>query len=195
MTAPSHIYHTIQEKSVNHIELTDLTFVVERCSLFCFYIKPQLSGITVEVYNVVPYSVSTSNHNDERSVMMRSRVVPYSVSTSNHNCKTLRCNLNMLFLILFLHQTTTRPMRLGAHLWLFLILFLHQTTTHGFFFDTDVELFLILFLHQTTTGANEIGVVIGLFLILFLHQTTTGCSEHPSVRCCSLFCFYIKPQH
>ena len=55
------------------------------CSLFCFYIKPQLGA---------PY-------------IDPERVVPYFVSTSNHNCSHAHNLHKRLFLILFLHQTTT----------------------------------------------------------------------------------------
>ena len=56
-----------------------------RCSLFYFYIKPQRARISVALLPVVPYSISTSNHNNR--------------STDNFQVQ--------LFLILFLHQTTT----------------------------------------------------------------------------------------
>ena len=55
------------------------------CSLFCFYIKPQLVESDRHFAIVVPYSVSTSNHNMMVLHQKRSLVVPYSVSTSNHN--------------------------------------------------------------------------------------------------------------
>ena len=55
------------------------------CSLFCFYIKPQLRHCASTARPVVPYSVSTSNHNFAVLMFSSSYVVPYSVSTSNHN--------------------------------------------------------------------------------------------------------------
>ena len=79
-------------------------------------------------------------------------VVPYSVSTSNHNPSSDKLIEAQLFLILFLHQTTTVRVLQLIFDKLFLILFLHQTTTAQFVVDYDVRLFLILFLHQTTTN-------------------------------------------
>ena len=78
---------------------------------------------------VVPYSVSTSNHNQAKGVYGVTPVVPYSVSTSNHNLEELAVLNGGLFLILFLHQTTTIRYLIFFTDQLFLILFLHQTTT------------------------------------------------------------------
>ncbi len=117
----------------------------------CFYIKPQ--------------HVATG---DEKEV-----VVPYSISTSNHNAWLRIVNRYRLFLILFLHQTTT--------VW---------SCRRRL-----IKLFLILFLHQTTTISGKYRSMVELFLILFLHQTTTSHRYPPKINCCSLFYFYIKPQH
>ena len=56
---------------------------------------------------VVSYSVSTSNHNYLPTQAQADLVVSYSVSTSNHNSQLRDCSRNKLYLILFLHQTTT----------------------------------------------------------------------------------------
>ena len=55
------------------------------CILFHFYIKPQLWQIDSCVANVVSYSISTSNHNHNQQILSP-------------------CGL---YLIPFLHQTTT----------------------------------------------------------------------------------------
>ena len=78
------------------------------CSLFCFYIKPQRELFYLCPRRVVPYSVSTSNHNCSNGLHREGPVVPYSVSTSNHNTNYSIFALAGLFLILFLHQTTTK---------------------------------------------------------------------------------------
>ena len=78
---------------------------------------------------VVSYSISTSNHNVVFACMYVKHVVSYSISTSNHNSSAQNSVLNSLYLIPFLHQTTTAlPKRYGFGL-LYLIPFLHQTTT------------------------------------------------------------------
>ena len=56
---------------------------------------------------VVSYFVSTSNHNIASLHIIWPCVVSYFVSTSNHNYTFLLVSPLLLFLILFLHQTTT----------------------------------------------------------------------------------------
>ena len=99
------------------------------CILFFFYIKPQLYD----------------NFTDLR------RVVSYSFSTSNHNQTMWKVSTRTVYLILFLHQTTTHHDRGAELVVLYLILFLHQTTTTGGRPCARRRLYLILFLHQTTT--------------------------------------------
>ena len=84
-----------------------LSLLIISCILFCFYIKPQLTEAKYYDKTVVSYFVSTSNHNDIQVHKLEDR----------------------LYLILFLHQTTTAEVcDLRAYV-LYLILFLHQTTT------------------------------------------------------------------
>ena len=99
------------------------------CILFHFYIKPQLcfGGIIYFIVvsysistsnhnifsspstpkNVVSYSISTSNHNFALGGSSISYVVSYSISTSNHNIAHYLLRIIELYLIPFLHQTTT----------------------------------------------------------------------------------------
>ena len=77
---------------------------------------------------------------------------------------------------------------------LFIILFLHQTTTDDYLHREDLKLFIILFLHQTTTLWLAVDAPPLLFIILFLHQTTTHhLFTFFNVSCLSS-CSYIKPQ-
>ena len=55
------------------------------CDLFYFYIKPQLTHSVLNYFNVVTYSISTSNHNYSLDELDKLFVVTYSISTSNHN--------------------------------------------------------------------------------------------------------------
>ena len=57
---------------------------------------------------VVSYSISTSNHNKAPQEVIKALVVSYSISTSNHNVVTAPKQKHMLYLIPFLHQTTTQ---------------------------------------------------------------------------------------
>ena len=99
-------------------------------------------------------------------------VVSYSISTSNHNLFCRITQTAVLYLIPFLHQTTTQSLSDWFTYKLYLIPFLHQTTTDTYDEVCEALLYLIPFLHQTTTTLP--------FSILF-----SGCI---------LFHFYIKPQ-
>ena len=79
----------------------------------------------VVVYHLVP----TSNHNALALALAMRKVVYHLVPTSNHNVG-LEIHIDReLFIILFLHQTTTALPSSLAAVKLFIILFLHQTTT------------------------------------------------------------------
>ena len=124
------------------------------------------------VMSVVSYSISTSNHNIRELKQFSDLVVSYSISTSNHNA---------------LAQLTI----IGK---LYLIPFLHQTTTLGYCFIKGSLLYLIPFLHQTTTNVARMRPAPSLYLIPFLHQTTTPPTPTNAPCRCILFHFYIKPQ-
>ena len=110
---------------VYEFALTPHLLITISCSLFCFYIKPQPSAERLFLLTVVPYFVSTSNHNYGCGRFFEVLVVPYFVSTSNHNFKDAFPFEWMLFLILFLHQTTTfnigKTMQPGCSLFCFYI--------------------------------------------------------------------------
>ena len=99
------------------------------CLSSCSYIKPQLVVHTIDVegvvYHLVPTSnhnfyicskapyivvyhlVPTSNHNYGALTSCQPYVVYHLVPTSNHNTQTCNTAAFSLFIILFLHQTTT----------------------------------------------------------------------------------------
>ena len=77
---------------------------------------------------------------------------------------------------------------------LYLIEFLHQTTTDEPVIPLLLQLYLIEFLHQTTTGEPRRLSAARLYLIEFLHQTTTKNRRDTPPCSCILLNFYIKPQ-
>ncbi len=85
----------------------------ERCSLFLFYIKPQLNISSLKAINSCSLFLFyiKPQHNEMKPFLPA--VVLYSFSTSNHNKISRRFLLLKLFFIPFLHQTTTR--KLCAH--------------------------------------------------------------------------------
>ena len=90
------------------------------CFLSRIYIKPQL------------------NREKERSAA----VVSYLVSTSNHNVQIVTHFVDSLFLISYLHQTTTYLNLLWSYEMLFLISYLHQTTTQTVYLSLTHRCFL-----------------------------------------------------
>ena len=103
-------------------------------------------------------------------------------------------SVSMLYLIPFLHQTTTMQTENVRSLKLYLIPFLHQTTTRIWQQRMILPLYLIPFLHQTTTSSRVTHPQDALYLIPFLHQTTTTLIFLNTYASCILFHFYIKPQ-
>ena len=125
------------------------------CSPSCIclysYIKPQLRLILLYLMEVVYVSIPTSNHNLFRSFAFCRRVVYVSIPTSNHNSLFAIAFYWLLYMSLFLHQTTTQGQRLRKPDLLYMSLFLHQTTTSNHSVRTCTLLYMSLFLHQTTT--------------------------------------------
>ena len=120
-----------------------------------------------------------------------------------------------LYLIPFLHQTTTLKGTKYIFFTLYLIPFLHQTTTlfqeHRallgcilFHFYIKPQPFLTVVTQRTvvsysisTSNHNALSVIntaLLLYLIPFLHQTTTLAIVAAYEPSCILFHFYIKPQ-
>ena len=77
------------------------------CLSSCSYIKPQLAIKCTRSAKVVYHLVPTSNHNLNHSTIIGGEVVYHLVPTSNHNYLVARWAVTLLFIILFLHQTTT----------------------------------------------------------------------------------------
>ena len=80
---------------------------LKSCLSSCSYIKPQLINPMQIYYIVVYHLVPTSNHNVEEVIIAGKKVVYHLVPTSNHNSLQPLDVTAVLFIILFLHQTTT----------------------------------------------------------------------------------------
>ena len=148
----------------------------------------------VGVKRVVSYSVPISNHNVSRAQRIFECVVSYSVPISNHNCSATGALFLMLYLILFLYQTTTyyfsyweisccilfcsyiKPQPTQHNLERYIVVsYSVPISNHNFRFVIKLiqRLYLILFLYQTTTYGGFKNTDDALYLILFLYQTTT----------------------
>ena len=122
------------------------------CSLFYFYIKPQLWLCWERQSGVVPYSISTSNHNCRSAMSPATSVVPYSISTSNHNRITTIAHARTV--VPYSISTSNHNYKSVYHSILEVVPYSISTSNHNEYHahPTDEVLFLILFLHQTTTA-------------------------------------------
>ena len=77
---------------------------------------------------------------------------------------------------------------------LYIVRFLHQTTTSYCTLPTDFLLYIVRFLHQTTTVITSNPNLELLYIVRFLHQTTTIVIYLLFNECCISFVSYIKPQ-
>ena len=87
--------------NINLIMFYDLLIFI-----FMSYIKPQPAS-SIEYTRIVYSTIPTSNHNpllpDGHSLSVVYRTIP----TSNHNWKVFALHHHLLYIVLFLHQTTT----------------------------------------------------------------------------------------
>ena len=106
--------------------------------------------LLIDVF-VVYRTIPTSNHNLFVRCRLSRPVVYRTIPTSNHNYRWKGLRWYWLYIVLFLHQTTTcQQLALLAEK-LYIVLFLHQTTTYSYWFSAWYLLYIVLFLHQTTT--------------------------------------------
>ena len=118
------------------------------------YIKPQLNTVSFLCISVVYRPFPTSNHNPGSVSNPRRHVVyrPFPTSnhnragiafghewvvyrpfpTSNHNRQALALRRPLLYIVRFLHQTTTSCLWYCWWRWLYIVRFLHQTTTESY---------------------------------------------------------------
>ena len=142
------------------------------------------------VYHLVP----TSNHNSHHGLFDVSRVVYHLVPTSNHNY--ISSYISCLSVVYHLVPTSNHNREFDTSMYseLFIILFLHQTTTLNRFLCTNPLLFIILFLHQTTTSPLLlIGFCSCLSSCSYIKPQRQAIQAASNARCLSS-CSYIKPQ-
>ena len=121
-------------------------------------------------------------------------VVYHLVPTSNHNLSSALSDALSLFIILFLHQTTTMKTSFDLSPRLFIILFLHQTTTLAHRTWRP---------HRCLSSCSYIKPQLCLVQKSHFLRCLSSCSyikpqPHNShsygLDCCLSSCSYIKPQ-
>ena len=121
---------------------------------------------------VVSYSISTSNHNFDFDDFRQGAVVSYSISTSNHNPLTL----------------------IQIPLSLYLIPFLHQTTTCYIVYYLCISCILFHFYIKPQPTCPFCPCRGSCILFHFYIKPQPTCPFCPCRGSCILFHFYIKPQ-
>ena len=147
-------------------------FILICCILFYFYIKPQLlkpvqlvrRGCILFYFYIKPQPAVVVN--------LPQAVVSYSISTSNHNYGAPPMPSIGLYLILFLHQTTT----LARETWQ----------------NQRCILFYFYIKPQHVGDDNQKQSRCILFYFYIKPQLSNF--SHAQMPCCILFYFYIKPQ-
>ena len=81
------------------------------CISYYSYIKPQPIRRTSYLDFVVYRTIPTSNHNYRGDQSEDQFVVYRTIPTSNHNFEDSGLSIFELYIVLFLHQTTTAPNR------------------------------------------------------------------------------------
>ena len=134
-------------------------------------------------------------------------VVYLYIPTSNHNLAGIGVSVAMLYIFIFLHQTTTPKVSSIFMLWLYIFIFLHQTTTlapvdprwrgcislysyikpqhivNRFTRNRVVYLYIPTSNHNCNPSKTKI---LQLYIFIFLHQTTTCL-----LCCCCCLLLYI----
>ena len=117
--------------------------VLVSCISYYSYIKPQLC----------------------RSWYTSSAVVYRTIPTSNHNCLYLRPLRRLLYIVLFLHQTTTYHYQIRVGHTLYIVLFLHQTTTE---IQAVVADWVV---YRTIPTSNHNGIDVGTHEFVVVYRT------------------------
>ena len=145
-------------------------------------------------FSVVYYHVPTSNHNPLPIPPYRSKVVYYHVPTSNHNYLSCIAKIALLYIIMFLHQTTTcsgswrsgtgcilscsyiKPQRRNVVICHNQCCILSCSYIKPQQQELIPEARIVVYYHVPTSNHNRIAppaVYKSLYIIMFLHQTTT----------------------
>ena len=143
---------------------------------------------------VVYRSFPTSNHNNHRAFAEKARVVYRSFPTSNHNDSVIGLNIKELYIVRFLHQTTTTDsINVNLSSCISFVSYIKPQLKHLKVFGTvrcisfvsyiKPQLMLPSILRKTvvyrsfpTSNHNSnfvAGDVVSLYIVRFLHQTTT----------------------
>ena len=143
---------------------------------------------------VVSYSISTSNHNVLSTSKSFLSVVSYSISTSNHNLVLIRPQTLLLYLIPFLHQTTTMFCCIYATLCCILFHFYIKPQLYAWIYELRYCCILFHFYIKPQLTIDNSEALKGCILFHFYIKPQLMVLLGTSIISCILFHFYIKPQ-
>ena len=118
---------------------------------------------------VVSYSISTSNHNLPLAQTRMCLVVSYSISTSNHNHFGESIGFISLYLIPFLHQTTT--IEVFLLLTLGCILFHFYIKPQHYY---DIQTFLKVVSYSISTSNHNFPICMDLNRVVVSYSISTS---------------------
>ena len=126
----------------------------------------------LNVIGVVYHLVPTSNHNGNSKRNLKAQVVYHLVPTSNHNTEYRLLFEYRLYIILFLHQTTTYVrMLIDGACCISSCSYIKPQLASCTIINRDVVYHLVpTSNHNPSSFASNVSL---LYIILFLHQTTT----------------------
>ena len=150
-------------------------------------------GISFKECPVVYRTIPTSNHNSSLIHPKNSGVVYRTIPTSNHNCACAALRMSGLYIVLFLHQTTTVC---------YLLSLKTSCISYYSYIKPQLRAYEEVYrdvVYRTIPTSNHNAAPLSkqrarLYIVLFLHQTTTLRQKEISVRSCISYYSYIKPQ-
>ena len=162
--------------SVSYIKpqlINKLTWLLPSCISSVSYIKPQPCQLQNQTAHCCISSVSYIKPQPISSGTSKARSCISSVSYIKPQLYNFWKNSSHVVYRPF--PTSNHNLLWGSRpIWpLYIVRFLHQTTTYGKDARKFPLLYIVRFLHQTTTLRLPIHVLEKLYIVRFLHQTTT----------------------
>ena len=150
-----------------------MLFSHECCISYHFYIKPQLRVIRIPAPGVVYLIISTSNHNVAGFVLVKLRLYILSFLHQTTTGAQCLCAGTLLYILSFLHQNHNYgTSNVGADLVVYLII---STSNHNLAYSL-IKRAAVVYLIISTSNHNIMGIyhiLPMLYILSFLHQTTT----------------------
>ena len=162
------------------------------CISLYSYIKPQLLVFHTFHVPVVYLYIPTSNHNSVLVRCCRADVVYLYIPTSNHNLAGIGVSVAMLYIFIFLHQTTTcrlvcfiskscislysyiKPQPPMCKVLTITVVYLYIPTSNHNVKPTAVADFKVVYLYIPTSNHNSEGIFNIHAMVVYLYIPTSN---------------------